>query len=132
VELPARLLSIRLRVELGRMDRGEATRELRTLRDTCVDRSEQVAVLDAIWQLDPTQTAAREAASDLYRSLLERAPSVEYREAYQRLSGEALPPGSPLPAVPDGVSREPFDLTDVLRQLDLAAWSGHAEEARVG
>jgi len=131
VELPALLLSTRLRVELGRMERGLAVRELRELRDTCADRSEQAAVLDAIWQLDPTQTAMRDAASDLYRSLHERAPSVEYREAFQRLSGEPLPPGRPLPAVPDSVSRGPFDLAQALRQLDVEAWPSHAEEARV-
>jgi hypothetical protein len=44
--------------------------------------------------------------------LYERAPAVAYREAYERLTGTRLPPGPPLPALPEMVTREPVDVEE--------------------
>ena len=52
--------------------------------------------------------------------LYERAPAVAYREAYERLTGTRLPPGPPLPALPEMVTREPVDVEELLREVDLA------------
>ena len=119
VELPARLLSLRLQVELSDMDRSTAIRELRSLRDIWTEPAEQAAILDTIWQLDPAQEQARRDAASRYRALYEQAQTVDYREAYERLVGAALPRQSPLAPIPASVSR-PLDLAWVLAQLDQA------------
>jgi ATP/maltotriose-dependent transcriptional regulator MalT len=127
VALPARLLSLRLQVERGDLDRSTAIRELRELRDTWTEPAEEAAILDAIWQLDPAQEQARREAARRYRELYERTQTVEYREAYERLVGTALPSNqSPLPPIPASVTR-PLDLAWVLAQLDQAI--GRAEPA---
>jgi hypothetical protein len=77
-------------------------------------------MLDALVQLDPSQEQLARDAASLYRKLYEHAPTVEYQEAYQRLARAPLPPASPLPPVPEGIPREPFDLAAVIEQLDLA------------
>jgi class 3 adenylate cyclase/tetratricopeptide (TPR) repeat protein len=120
VQVPAFLLSLRLQVEIGRIDTDSAIGWLQALEDTWVEPHERAALLDTLWQLDPTQEAARKAASDLYRTLYERAPSVEYREAYARLTGVMLPPGPPLPPLPMAVEEDVRDLDQVLRQVDKA------------
>jgi tetratricopeptide (TPR) repeat protein len=119
-ELKARLLGLRLQVALGRLERGAALRELRALRDTRVMLSEQAAVLDVLWQLDPAQEQVRQDAARLYRTLYEQSPQVEYRERYERLTGVVLPAPLPLPPLPDSVGRAPLELAEVLKQLDLA------------
>jgi tetratricopeptide (TPR) repeat protein len=119
VELPARLLWLRLRVELGAIDRAAAVRELRDLRDTRIEPAEQAAILAAIWEVDETQEQAGREAASRYRALYEQAPIVEYREAYERLTGTRLPPAPPLPSIPDSVTGT-FELAQVLAQLDLA------------
>jgi tetratricopeptide (TPR) repeat protein len=120
IELQARLLSLRLRVALGHMERGGALREARGLLERLGEPSEHAAVLDALWQLDQTQEQVRREASRLYRDLYQQTPMVEYREAYQRLTGASLPPARPLPRPPDSLGRTPLPLPEVLAQLDLA------------
>jgi hypothetical protein len=46
-------------------------------------------------------------------------PGVAYREAYERLTGTRLPPGSPMPALPEMVTREAVDVEELLREVDL-------------
>src|SRR4029453_8340829 len=118
VQVPSFLLSLRLQVELGRLDADAATRRLRALEETWVEPQEKALLLDAIWQLDPTQEAMREAAADLYRTLYEHAPSISYREAYARLTGATLPPGPPLPPLPDMLEEDVGALDELLRQGD--------------
>ncbi|MFL6226529.1 MAG: hypothetical protein ACJ75K_27895, partial [Actinomycetes bacterium] len=121
VQVPAFLLSLRLQVELGRLDAEVATRRLRALEETWVEPQEKALLLDAIWQLDPTREATREAAADLYRTLYEHAPSIRYREAYARLTGATLPPGPPLPPLPDILEEDVGSLDELLRQVDEAS-----------
>jgi tetratricopeptide (TPR) repeat protein len=121
VQVPAFLLSLRLQVELGRLDADAATRRLRALEETWIEPQEKALLLDAIWQLDPTQEATREAAADLYRMLYEHAPSIRYREAYARLTGATLPPGPPLPPLPDILKEDVGSLDELLRQVDEAS-----------
>jgi hypothetical protein len=46
--------------------------------------------------------------------------AVAYREAYERLTETRLPPGPPLPALPEVVAREPVEVEELLREVDLA------------
>jgi hypothetical protein len=46
-------------------------------------------------------------------------PGVAYREAYERLTGTRLPPGPPMPALPEMVTREAVDVEELLREVDL-------------
>ena len=83
-----------------------------------VEPQERAPLLDALWQLDPTQDTAREAAADLYRQLYQQGPSIRYREAYARLTGATLPPGTPLPPLPDALQEDAGELDELLRQVD--------------
>ena len=118
VQVPAFLLSVRLQVALGRLGADAATERLRALESTWVEPQERAPLLDALWQLDPTRDTAREAAADLYRQLYQQAPSIRYREAYARLTGATLPPGTPLPPLPDALQEDAGDLDELLRQVD--------------
>jgi tetratricopeptide (TPR) repeat protein len=132
IELRARLLSLRLQVDLGRMDRGAAIREVRSLQDRWVEQADQAPLLDALLRLDPTQEQVRKDAIRLYQELYAQDPSVEYREAYQRLTGRALPRDQPLPSEPEVVRHEPLDLPWMLKQLERASGRGLADAARQG
>jgi class 3 adenylate cyclase/predicted ATPase len=120
IQVRARLLSVRLHVSSGKVDRDVAIRRLRALEGVWVEPHAQAALLNALWQLDPTQEAAREAAAALYRRLYELAPSVEYREAYAGLTGVTLPPGPRLPPLPEAVE-DPGDVDALLRRVAQAA-----------
>jgi class 3 adenylate cyclase/tetratricopeptide (TPR) repeat protein len=118
VQVPAFLLSVRLQVALGRLGADTATGRLRALESTWVEPQERAPLLDALWQLDPTQDTTREATADLYRQLYEQAPRIRYREAYARLTGATLPPGPPLPPLPDALQENAGDLDELLRKVD--------------
>jgi class 3 adenylate cyclase/tetratricopeptide (TPR) repeat protein len=118
VQVPAFLLSVRLEVALGRTSADAATKRLRALEASWIEPQERALLLDALWQLDPTQEATRRAAAELYRTLYEQAPSIRYREAYARLTGATLPPGPPLPPLPDVLEEDVGDLEALLRQVD--------------
>jgi predicted ATPase len=121
VQVQAHLLSLRLQVARGRIDTDAAMGRLRALEGARVEPHERAALLDAMGRLDPTQEAAREGAANLYRGLYERAPKMEYREAYARLTGVMLPPGPPLPPLPKAVEEDVGDIDALLRQVDTAA-----------
>jgi class 3 adenylate cyclase/tetratricopeptide (TPR) repeat protein len=121
--LRAELLSIRLRVALGRLDRTAALARLEAMGAATTESGEQAAIWDTIWQVDPTREDARQHAADLYRAHYEQAQTVECREAYARLTGIELPPGPPLPSplepLDDG--RAELDADALLRRVDEAA-----------
>ena len=79
---------------------------------------ERAALLEALWQLDPTREETRKTAAALYRRLYEQAPSVRHRDAYARLTGVTLPPGPPLPPLPDELQEDMGDVDALLRQVD--------------
>jgi tetratricopeptide (TPR) repeat protein len=120
--LRAELLSIRLRVALGRLNRTAALARLEAMGAATTETGEQAATLETIWQIDPTRQDARERAADLYRAHYEQAQTVECREAYARLTGVELPPGLPLPS-----PLEPLD--DGRTELDTDALLGKVDEA---
>jgi class 3 adenylate cyclase/tetratricopeptide (TPR) repeat protein len=117
-ELRARLLSVRLRIEMAALTPEEAVRELRPLEREWTSGPERAAVLGELARLGPAWDEERAAAAALYRELYERAPNVEYRRAYERLTGTLLPPGAPLPPPPE-VTGPAADVEELL---------GHVEE----
>jgi class 3 adenylate cyclase/tetratricopeptide (TPR) repeat protein len=121
--LRAELLSIRLGVALGRLDPTAALARLEAMRAATTETGEQAAVLETIWQVDPTREDARQRAADLYRAHYEQAQTVECREAYARLTGIELPPGPPLPSPLEPVDdpRVELDADALLRRVDDAA-----------
>jgi tetratricopeptide (TPR) repeat protein len=120
--LRAELLSIRLRVALGRLDRAGAMARLEELRAAAAEAGEQAAIWETIWQVDPTQEAARDHAASHYRAHYEQAQTAECREAYARLTGVELPLGPPLPS-----PLEPLD--DGRVEPDADALLAKADEA---
>ncbi|HEV3497198.1 MAG TPA: tetratricopeptide repeat protein, partial [Actinomycetes bacterium] len=121
VELRARLLRLRLRVEQGRLAGPAAAQEALALEPAWSAEGGQparAAVLDAAAQLDPTLTSAREAAATLYRELYDRGPNPRYRHAHQRLTGTTLPPAPPLPPVPGPAGETRPDVGDLLRRIE--------------
>jgi tetratricopeptide (TPR) repeat protein len=121
--LRAELLSIRLRVALGRLDRTAAINRLEAMSAASDEAGEQAAVWATIWQVDPTQEAARERAASHYLEHYEQAQTVECRDAYTRLTGVELPPGPPLPPLlePMDDRRVESDADALLRKVDEAA-----------
>jgi tetratricopeptide (TPR) repeat protein len=121
-QVNAYLLSMRLRVAVGRTDARTAIGQLRKTASDWTEPHEVAAMLDTVWQLDPSNEDARTGAARAYRTLYERAPSIEYRHAYQRLTGIRLPPGPPLPALPAWVEAgDESDVGALLRRVDRAA-----------
>src|SRR6266498_2419565 len=118
MELRARLLSLRLQVALGHMEPSEATKELGVLEHAWTGVPERAAVLDAMVEFCPAQAGARAAAAALYRELYERAPNVEYRRAFERLTGTTLALGPPLPPVPAAATVGSVDVDDLLHQVE--------------
>jgi predicted ATPase/class 3 adenylate cyclase len=121
--LRAELLSIRLRMALARMDRADAIPWLEEMGAAATEAGEQAAIWETIWQVDPTQEAARERAASHYLAHYEQAQTVECREAYARLTGVQLPPGPllPSPLEPLDDRRVELDADALLRRVDEAA-----------
>ena len=118
IELRARLLSLRLRAALGHMQTSEATEELRVLEDAWTGAPERAAILDALVEFCPADAGARAEAAALYRELYERAPNIEYRRAFERLTGTTLALGPPLPPVPAAATVGSVDVDDLLHQVE--------------
>jgi tetratricopeptide (TPR) repeat protein len=115
----AYLLAVRLKVVAGRVDARTATDQLRKAGGDWTEPHEVAALLDTMRYLDPTDEDARAAAAEIYRTLYERAPTVEYRHAYRRLTGVRLPPGPPLPPLPAWIEAEAdVDVETLLRRLE--------------
>jgi class 3 adenylate cyclase/tetratricopeptide (TPR) repeat protein len=118
IELRARLLSLRLQVALGHVRPSDAARELRALEHAWTGMPERAAILGTLVEFSPAQTRTRAAAATLYRELHERAPNVEHRRAFERLTGTTLPPGPPLPPVPDAATVGSVDVDALLQQVE--------------
>jgi tetratricopeptide (TPR) repeat protein len=123
MRLQAELLSLRLRVALGRLPAADAIQRLTVMAAAVEDPGEQAAVSETIWRIDPSQEGARADAAARYRALYEHAPTVEYRDAYASLTGIELPPGEPLPSPLESVADAPvdLDLDELFSEVDDAA-----------
>jgi class 3 adenylate cyclase/tetratricopeptide (TPR) repeat protein len=118
----AYLLALRLQVATGRIDARTAADRLRKVGDEWTEPHEVAALLDTVRHLDPTDEAARTAAADIYRTLYERAPTLEYRHAYRRLTGLRLPSGQPLPPLPAWLeAKAEMDVDALLERVDRSS-----------
>jgi len=118
-QVSAYILAIRLQAAARQIDVTTATALLRKAADRWTEPHEVAASLDAVWQVDRHDEDARHTAAEIYRNLYERAPSVDYRHAYRRLTGVLLPPGPPLPELPEWIAAERGpDLETLLRRID--------------
>ncbi len=102
-QLDAFILAVRLRVDRGDITLGFAAGALRKAAERWTAPHEVAALLDAAWRADPNDDDARRTAADIYRTLYGRAPTLEYRRAYERLTGVRLSPGNPLPDLPEWI-----------------------------
>jgi class 3 adenylate cyclase/tetratricopeptide (TPR) repeat protein len=122
-QVSAYLLAVRMQVLAGRIDARTASEQLRTAASDWTEPHEVAALLDTVQQLSPSDEEARTAAAEIYRTLYERAPTVEYRRIYRRLTGVQLPPGPPLPPLPVWVAAED--------DADVEALLGRADRSPV-
>lgn len=130
--LQAELLSIRLRVALGGLDRSDATTQLEALAERSTETGERAAILATLVQVDPGASTARARAAALYRDCYEQAPTVESRTAYARLTGTQLPVGPALPVLLDAMEeRTDVDVRALLEKVDAEVESMlHDDAAR--
>ncbi|MCO8274954.1 tetratricopeptide repeat protein [Actinoplanes sp. TRM 88003] len=119
IQVNAYILAVRLRVGRGELDPAFAARSLRKAAERWTEPHEIAALLDAAWQSDVADEEARIGAAKIYEQLYARAPSLEYRDAYLRLTGVRLPPGPPLPALPQWIIADTGpDLETLLQRID--------------
>jgi predicted ATPase/class 3 adenylate cyclase len=118
-QVSAFVLGVRLAVAAERLDPADARKVLRTVTHDWREPHEVAMAMAAAWQLDRRDEGARAAAAEIYRTLYERAPSVEYRRAYRLLTGVDLAPGPPLPPLPEWIAgQDGADLATLLRRID--------------
>ncbi|MBM2615611.1 tetratricopeptide repeat protein [Actinoplanes sp. LDG1-06] len=120
-QVGAFVLSIRLQIDGGEIEPANAAESLRKAAERWSEPYEVAALLDAAWQADPDDGDARSRAAAIYQSLYSRAPSLDYRRAYRRLTGVRLPPGPPLPALPQWILADSGpDLDALLERIERA------------
>jgi class 3 adenylate cyclase/tetratricopeptide (TPR) repeat protein len=118
IELAARLLLARLEVTLGLREPREAISALEALLGECSGRAESAAVHYCIWRLDEKREQSRGIAADLYRRLYDRAPHIEYRRRYEKLTGERLPDPRLRTQVAETVEHEVVDLESLVQEAE--------------
>lgn len=106
VQVQAFVLSVRLAAETGRLAPWDAAARLREGCDRWDEPHEKAVLLAAAWRVHPADEGARSAAAALYRAAHDSTPNAGYRLAYQRLTGEELPVGPPLPELPEWLTAE--------------------------
>lgn len=121
VQLPAQLLSVRLRLIMHEVDGVEAVKHLRSLLPLWAEDHQQAAILYELWHIHNIRgsddTPEREAAV-CYEALYRRTPNLLYWERYQEITGKKLPDPSPLPALPAIITADPVDLEALMQQVD--------------
>jgi tetratricopeptide (TPR) repeat protein len=118
LQLPARLLSVRLRVLVGATGAGEAMQELADLLGEWPEEPQQAAILYELWRLDRGAVHHRRRAAELYRRLYSTIPNITCRQRYEELTGEVLPAPPALPKLPESVRVETLDLDALLIQVE--------------
>ncbi|MBB4693958.1 tetratricopeptide repeat protein [Paractinoplanes abujensis] len=113
-QVNAYTLAVRLQVARGEVGPADAARSLREAAGRWSEPHEVAALMDAAWQANSSDDDARRTAAGIYEKLYLRAPRLEYRHAYRRLTGVRLPPGPPLPALPRWIVTENGPGLDVL------------------
>jgi DNA-binding SARP family transcriptional activator/tetratricopeptide (TPR) repeat protein len=118
IQLPANLLSTRLRLADGEIDRTTAVATLKSWLDAWPEDQQQAAVLYELCRLDANAADLRRQAAGLYKKLYTRTPNITYRRRYQELAGETVPPPPAVSSPPEFVSRDATNLQALLEQVD--------------
>ena len=119
IQIKALWLDIYLRVLLGHIHTAAGVAELSgMLYEWTADR-DRAALHFLIWLLDMAQESHRKSAADLYRALYNVTPAFEYRQRYEVLTGESLPPAPELPELPANVAQGQVNLAELLAQVEM-------------
>ena len=113
----AQVLAVRLRVFLGEVAKGTAVDTFKTMRQEWSEDKEQAALLYEIWRFNADPKTQTEAAN-LYYQLYSEVPNAVYRERYQVLTEEVLPPPPPLPTILEN-NEIGLNLQAVLRRVGV-------------
>jgi DNA-binding SARP family transcriptional activator len=124
IQLPARLLSLRLRLEVGEIDRATAVNTLQSLQDAWPEDQQQAAILYEYWRLDKSVTSLRQQAAGLFANLYTRTPDIVFRRRYEDLTGQTLPPPPISPPLPEAVAGSAVNLETLLPQVDRLILTG--------
>jgi DNA-binding SARP family transcriptional activator len=116
IYLPATILTIQLQVRRQAMTSETGIAQLNELLADWPEAKDQALLYDAIWELDPSQTAARDKAGHLFAEAYGQFPHVLYRQRHQALTGISLSLPA-LPPPPDSLPSPP-DLNSLYEQLN--------------
>jgi hypothetical protein len=119
VQLPAELLAVRLRAERGELDARTARDALLACRENwpAAGEAEQAAIAYELWRVTGEEATGIEA-TEIYRRLYAHGQNVKYRRRVERVTGERLPPSTPLqPLVTDPAERE-VRIPEILARAD--------------
>ena len=118
LQFEAELMQIRLGYAHGQVDGAEI---IKTLREWVIEWTEpeyQASLLHAIWEVGGDPMEEREAAAELYRTLYQKSPQMEYRRRFQQLTGQDLSELTHLPQLPDIIKAQKISLGELLLKLD--------------
>ena len=123
VQLAARLLRARLRVQSGEQTAGEAVAELAELDEEWFDEEQRALIDDALWQLDPTRRSSRAAAARRYAALAALRPTAQSLRRSAELADAPLQAPPPLPAIPEVITRRRYELGALIEQAEALVGS---------
>ena len=118
IKLAAEVLDTRIAAALGRVSSAEGAARLEAMLQGSLQPVEKAQVHYALWRLDVARAASRRAASRLYRALYEESHNVEYADRCKELTGQSLPPPSPLPDLRGVKGRGSTALPALLQRVD--------------
>ena len=102
----------------GQIDAASAIASLVIELENWAEPEQQASVYFTIWQIDPSQTAVRDAAIVLYRDLYAKSSQIKYRKRFEQLTGTLLPEHTPLPLVEGVLQPTSISLESVMQQIE--------------
>lgn len=82
------------------------------------DLENKALIWYTLWKINPSYTFAQESALELYRTLYQKTPKLEFWNKYYELSGEKLTITSVFPPIPEIVLRNPPNIPALFKQVD--------------
>ncbi len=117
IRFKCRLLQVRLRARLHRIDAAEAQELLQQLAGEYVSDGQSAAIAYELWRLAPTAQVASDATRR-YLELYRRAPNLEIGQRLAELTGEPPPSPPPLPDPPPEAAAWSAGSDRILEQID--------------
>ncbi|MCB0186280.1 MAG: tetratricopeptide repeat protein, partial [Caldilineaceae bacterium] len=113
----ADLLGVQLGKASGALTPDDAEQQIRGLLQEYAEPAQRAALHDELWQVAPTNQAARATAADLYRALYAGTAHDRYRQRHFELTAIALPDPPPLPDVSKLIPPRSPDIDGLLERL---------------